>query len=242
MKRRGFTLVELVGVLVLLGVVAAIAYPIVINQLEKSKDDISDLEKGLVYTGARNYVNSNLELTRDTEGYTTCVFLKDIEESGNLAADVTLSDTTIVKLIRDGGDFDISIVDDCTNSNSVTYKSLDCTSHEIGSVNLDNKKEYYFENETLIYEKNYITITNKDDNTTDYDNIVAIYETLALDLERRGIYAKFDKGLEISYLTIKKDYSKSYLNIDDLDIYDNASIYKRFNVGTGYTTVESFCN
>ena len=242
MKRRGFTLVELVGVLVLLGIVATIAYPIILSQFEESKDDISDLEKQIVYTGARNYVNSNLELTRDTEGYTTCVFLRDIDESGNLAADVEISNTSIVKLIREGGDYNISIVSDCTNSSGTTFKSLDCIDHEIGGVNIDNEKEYYFENDTLIYEKSYITITNIDTDTTNYNNIVTTYKNLANDLVRRGIYAKFDKGLDISYLTIKKDYTKTILDIDDLTIYDNASIYKRYNLNTGYSAVESFCN
>ncbi len=72
MKKNAFTLVELLGTIILLSIIALIALPALISSLNASQSEIEDSYKSIAITAARNYVNDHIDefpkaLESDTE-------------------------------------------------------------------------------------------------------------------------------------------------------------------------------
>ena len=78
MKKRGFTLVELLAVLVLISALTLIAVPSIINYINKSKNDISKVTEQLIMSGVDLYVNENSNLFPKEVGNQYCATLKDV--------------------------------------------------------------------------------------------------------------------------------------------------------------------
>lgn len=57
MKKRGFTLVELLAVLVLIATISLIIFPSIINYINSSKGDINETTKQLIITSANQYLD-----------------------------------------------------------------------------------------------------------------------------------------------------------------------------------------
>lgn len=60
MKNKGFTLVELLSVILLLAIVAAICTVSVFKYLESSKKDLTDIEKQSIISAAKNWSADNV--------------------------------------------------------------------------------------------------------------------------------------------------------------------------------------
>ena len=61
MKNKGFTLVELLGTIILLAVIALIALPAILNALTTSQAEIDSSYKDAALAAARTYVNDNMD-------------------------------------------------------------------------------------------------------------------------------------------------------------------------------------
>ena len=61
MKKNAFTLVELLGTIILLSIIALIALPALISSLNASQSEIEDSYKSIAITAARNYVNDHID-------------------------------------------------------------------------------------------------------------------------------------------------------------------------------------
>lgn len=59
MNKKGFTLVELIGVVVILGLIALVAFPALLNQINDSKKQVSDSQKEIIISAAKSYVSEN---------------------------------------------------------------------------------------------------------------------------------------------------------------------------------------
>ncbi len=56
MSKKGFTLVELLGVLVLLSVIVVVAFPSILGTIQGTKKQIDDATERLLIANARSYV------------------------------------------------------------------------------------------------------------------------------------------------------------------------------------------
>lgn len=77
MSKKGFTLVELIGVLVLLSVIVLVAFPNILNTIKKTDSQINEATEALLVSNARSYVNDTMPTDRCVtvstlvkEGYT----------------------------------------------------------------------------------------------------------------------------------------------------------------------------
>lgn len=70
-KKNGFTLAELLGVIVILAAVSLIAFPPIINQIRKSRNELDDALNSLILPAAKSYIEEN---NLPTNG--TCYYIK----------------------------------------------------------------------------------------------------------------------------------------------------------------------
>ena len=61
MNKKGFTLTELLGVIVILAIIAIIAFPSVLGLLNNSQNETDEAMQNFAITAARSYVNDNMD-------------------------------------------------------------------------------------------------------------------------------------------------------------------------------------
>ena len=86
--RKGFTLAELLGVIVILGLIAMIAIPTINSALNSSRDKAYDEQIRTIEEASRTYMSKNsLKLPNMIEGSTCCLGIEVLKEAGLLQAD-----------------------------------------------------------------------------------------------------------------------------------------------------------
>ena len=93
-NKKGFTLVELIGVVILIGLIALIAIPSVDYVIKKTKDNAYDRTKDTLKDGLRNWVTDNKELIYE-DGEEIIVTLSDLKEQGYIEYDIKNPKTSI---------------------------------------------------------------------------------------------------------------------------------------------------
>lgn len=82
MKKNGFTLAELLGVIIILAAVSLIAFPPIINQLKKSRSDLDDALNVVILSAAEQYLEDrNISYSNSN---TYCFSLLALVDDGKL--------------------------------------------------------------------------------------------------------------------------------------------------------------
>jgi len=84
MKKNAFTLVELLGVIVILAAIALVAFPPILNQIQKSQNEIDEATKSLILSAASLYVDENSDYFVREEGNVYCTNLDALINDGLL--------------------------------------------------------------------------------------------------------------------------------------------------------------
>lgn len=102
--KKGFTLLEMTGVIAILALVAIIAIPNIITTLKKSDNDKSNQYKKIIENGAEIYVsrNTNLFKNRINSNQTFYIKIKDVVDSGNIQSTL-INHSSNLKVIDDLG-------------------------------------------------------------------------------------------------------------------------------------------
>ena len=86
--KKGFTLVELIGVVIILALIALLAFPPILNSIRKTKTELSDASKEILYNAASLYVSENLNDFPKRNGNTFCVTLNTLSSKEYLPTKV----------------------------------------------------------------------------------------------------------------------------------------------------------
>lgn len=83
MKNKGFTLIELIGSIVILSVIALVAFPAILGLLTSSQEKIDESKKQFVQRAAKEYVEDNINnYPRKTTEPSKNIKVKDLIEQG----------------------------------------------------------------------------------------------------------------------------------------------------------------
>ena len=88
MKKKGFTLVELLGVIILLGILSAIAVPTIAKTIKSSREKAYQDQLGIMEAGARNWVADHVSLLPEENGASIMVTLGELREGGYVDKDL----------------------------------------------------------------------------------------------------------------------------------------------------------
>lgn len=84
MKNKGFTFVELLGVIIVLGIISLIAFPPIINQMRKMRDSVSDATLKIIFSATDQYMDNNKDDYPVIQDAKYCIKLQDIVDGGTL--------------------------------------------------------------------------------------------------------------------------------------------------------------
>lgn len=79
MRENGFTLVEIIAVLIILAIIVLVAFPNILSSITKTNEKMDDATKELLITNAKSYWSDN-NLLVEEDGSTECVTVKKLVE------------------------------------------------------------------------------------------------------------------------------------------------------------------
>ena len=88
MFKKGFTLVELIGVVIILALISLLAFPTILNSIRNTKSQLSAVSKEILYSAASSYVSNNLNDLNKKNGNTFCVTLESLVQNEYLPTKV----------------------------------------------------------------------------------------------------------------------------------------------------------
>lgn len=119
---KGFTLAEILGVIVVVGLLLILIVPTVINRLNSTKDEAKEAGMNLVYSAADQYIRENAKKYPSGKSGRYCIAIQTLIDEGKLVAPVKdvstgedISDKSVMVTIYSAGtsDYEIREGDDC---------------------------------------------------------------------------------------------------------------------------------
>ena len=89
MKQNGFTLVEVLAVIIILGIIGVIVMPAVTGSINDSKDDLYDMQVSNIIEASKTWAADNLSSLPTTVGEEKKVSLKELQENGYIDENIT---------------------------------------------------------------------------------------------------------------------------------------------------------
>lgn len=99
MNKKGFTLIEILGVIVILSLLIVLAFPKIVENIKKSEDEISKATMSLFSNAADLYIDNNKAVYNKQIGDVYCIEFEDLIAGGYLKAPII--DTTTGKELED---------------------------------------------------------------------------------------------------------------------------------------------
>ncbi|MBE6138728.1 MAG: prepilin-type N-terminal cleavage/methylation domain-containing protein [Firmicutes bacterium] len=122
MKKNAFTLIELLGVIVILAAVMLIAFPPILNQIQKSQGGVDEATKTIIINAAKLFVDQNDDEFKTVNGNIYCKSFDDLITSGLLTkgmisgSEDALDDKLIKISYNNGYVYEIVNTADCTSN------------------------------------------------------------------------------------------------------------------------------
>lgn len=136
MEKKGFTLAEILGVVVIIGLLLLLIVPTVINRLNSSKDDVATASEDIIYNAADQYIKEHPEKFPPGKAGRYCIAIQDLITDGKLTEPVIdpstnddISDKSVMVTIYSSGNTDFEIRDgnDCKALSSMPFIDFEVT-------------------------------------------------------------------------------------------------------------------
>ena len=123
MNKKGFTLIEIMGVIAVISLIFLIAIPTILNKVKKGQDTIDESTQNMIISATKDYMNDNINDYPEEIGNVYCIDINDLIDKNYITEDiVTTKDKSILtKKVK------VSI-DNC--SDEYEYKNGTCVLKE----------------------------------------------------------------------------------------------------------------
>ena len=127
MNKKGFTLAEILGVIVVISLLLLLIMPTIINRVANNSDKAGNTGDSLIFDASDNYINENVSSNKYG---TFCIPIQDLIEDGKLVEPVIdvetgedISDKTVRVIVEENGNITHQIVeeDECDPTSTI-YK------------------------------------------------------------------------------------------------------------------------
>ncbi len=249
--KKGFTLVELIGVIIVLGLIALIALPPILNAIREKESEISEASEEIIYNATSLYVSDNSNSFPKTNGNTFCVtldtltqgdYLPDVVYDAVSGDEVPLTNMVEVKYEQDRFSYNLNnecvekIIKTCLIEILLEQYSPDNTTGLVQDET--NSNIYYYtgtneevSNNYLWYGGHHWRVIEFD---TDADTLLLISQQPLTSIQPASAVWTTQEAYEASYInTWLNDY---FYNSLDSSV-QNSIISNTFNVGI-YTDVD----
>ena len=119
---KGFTLIEMIAVVVIVSLISLLTVPAIINQISNKKSDVKSTTEEMIYQAAELYMQNNIETYSKSQGETYTIRLDELVNSGYLSSPIIDYETgneisltkcvqTTVNNYNEYGDFELT--DNC---------------------------------------------------------------------------------------------------------------------------------
>ncbi len=92
MKKTGFTLVELLGVIVILGILVILVSPPIINNIRNANTAIDKSNITLLYSEADTYIKDNLNDYNLSSGNNICISIEELINEGIINEEIIVGE------------------------------------------------------------------------------------------------------------------------------------------------------
>ena len=117
MKNKGFTLAELLGVVIILGVIATIATISISNNMKNSKEELYNVQINNIISGAKKWANENVFSLPVNDGESITLTLLQLKQAGCVEDDITnpktnelFSDSLQIKITKVDNNYKYEVV------------------------------------------------------------------------------------------------------------------------------------
>ena len=115
-KRKAFTLIELMGVLVIIGILTVILVPVINNTIKNNKQKLHDNQIDMIRLSAQNLATDNTYILPEEDGEEIYITLGQLRAMGYAEETIidpltnkNFPDNLIVMIIKKGNDYDYKI-------------------------------------------------------------------------------------------------------------------------------------
>lgn len=191
--KKGFTLIEILAVVVIIGLIFILVIPKVTNSLKNKKSDVDTTTNNIVLTAAKNYVNSHLNKFDKEEDNIFCLPITTLTKNGYL--------DNPVKNLTDNKDVTNSKSVKITYNNGFKYELVD--KKECSIVVAEKETDEYVD----IYGNKYKKLSYIESTGSQY---IDTGVTLPFSMEIKAKYTAFDNGYSQSTLFGAQNSSSPY--------------------------------
>jgi len=123
--KKGFTLIELIALVVLIGIIALLAVPQILTLVRETRNQLSDATKEMIFNAADLYTSKYSNDYEIKSGYVYCIEIEILvkekflqEPIKDTVTNQEISLDTIIEAKAVGNNFVFSINNDCLESSS----------------------------------------------------------------------------------------------------------------------------
>ena len=169
MNKKGFTLIEIIAIIILLSVIALITYPVINNLIINSKDELYEKQISELVRLSNTWTTKNIKKLKMTDGYTYNLSFEELYEQGfvsdkqvkNPKTGENLPGCMKITFNSTNNGYDVSYDEGCTSSGEVVVLYEDNSGA--------NKPELFNNMKPIKYENNKWVVANTSEKWYDYD-------------------------------------------------------------------------